>query len=242
MKAGASPDRVARDSVKPKRRGASANSGADNGSGPLFVAAVDGEVPSTAERLLSAAALLFREKGYAQATTRELARRVGIAGPSMYHHFKTKEDILYGLCEESLRRLTESVRAIESSGDTVEHLRRVIIAHVVTMLRDKDMHATMLVEMRALSPERQARVIEGRDAYESVIAQVIDEGRKSGVLRSDVSLRQMTLALLNMLNWTIFWYHDDGQLTVEEIAGGFADMYLNGVRPRAAERPRRVKR
>jgi AcrR family transcriptional regulator len=189
-----------------------------------------GDTPSTAERVLTTAAVLFREKGYAQTTTRELARHVGIAGPSLYHHFKTKEDILFSLCVESLRRLAESVTAIEPSDDAVRQLREMITAHVVTVLRDKNMHATMLVEMRALSPERQQQVIEGRDAYERVITRVIEQGQRDGVLRSDVSARQMTLALLNMLNWTIFWFQDDGRLTLNQLAEVFADLYVDGAR------------
>jgi AcrR family transcriptional regulator len=190
--------------------------------------------PATAELILVAAADLFRRKGYAEATTRELGNAVGIRGASVYYHYKTKEDILYGLCQESLRRLTARVAPLADLGDSVEDLRAVIQAHVVTILHDRDMHTTMLVEMRSLSPERRQHVIERRDAYEGLIRGVIARAQAAGGLRGDLSPRELTRALLSMLNWTIFWYRDDGEMSVEAVAALLASVFLEGVVVRAA--------
>jgi AcrR family transcriptional regulator len=196
--------------------------------GPPPVERVDGGA-STAEQLLTAAASLFRRKGYAESTTRELGSAVGIRGASVYYHYKTKEDILYGLCQESLSRLSARVAPLADLGDSVEDLRAVIRAHVVTILHDRDMHTTMLVEMRSLSPERRQHVIERRDAYEGLIRGVVARAQAAGGLRSDVSPRELTRALLSMLNWTIFWYRDDGELSVEDVAALLAGVFLEGV-------------
>ena len=53
-------------------------------------------------RLLSAAAQLFREKGFDRTTVRDIAAAVGIQSGSIFHHFKSKEDILYSVMELSL--------------------------------------------------------------------------------------------------------------------------------------------
>jgi TetR/AcrR family transcriptional regulator, cholesterol catabolism regulator len=59
----------------------------------------------TAERVLSEAARLFREQGYAAATTRELARRLGINKASLYYHVAKKEDLLYQICMVAMARI-----------------------------------------------------------------------------------------------------------------------------------------
>jgi len=188
--------------------------------------------PSTADLLLVAAASAFRRKGYAETTTRELGSAVGIAGASLYYHYKTKEDILYGLCQESLRRLTERVAPLAELSDSIDDLQAVIEAHVGTILRDRDMHATMLVEMRSLSDERRNHVIERRDSYETLIRGVVARVQAAGGLRADLSARDLTRALLSMLNWTIFWYREDGELTIEELATQLGSLFLEGAATR----------
>lgn len=46
------------------------------------------------EEILDAAAELFTTQGYATTSTRSIAEAVGIRQSSLYHHFKTKDDIL----------------------------------------------------------------------------------------------------------------------------------------------------
>ena len=57
--------------------------------------AIHGIDNSPRGRLLSAAAHLFRDKGFDRTTVRDIAAAVGIQSGSIFHHFKSKEDILY---------------------------------------------------------------------------------------------------------------------------------------------------
>jgi AcrR family transcriptional regulator len=191
---------------------------------------------ATYTRMLEAAATLFREKGYAGATTRELAALVGIQNASLYHHIRGKADLLYKLCVESLRTISEAVdAALAGSGDPVTRLRALVLAHVTTALAEQDMHATMLAELRSLPPQRREEVVRLRDRYEATVRKVISEGQAAGLIRRDMSARYLTLALLNLLNWTIFWFNPDGRMTAQELASVFASIYLDGVLAPATE-------
>lgn len=200
--------------------------------GPLAVlpAAVPAVAPvPMADVILREAAILFQDKGYLGATTRELGVAVGIRGASVYYHFKTKEDILYAICLESLRRLTERVSPVDGDGlDPLQRLRRLIETHVVNILDDRHMHATMLTEVRYLSPERRREVTQKRDEYEAIMCTAIAAAQEAGEIRSDVTARRLTLSLLSLLNWTIFWYRADGELSVEQMATMLADVFLDG--------------
>src|SRR6266567_7135797 len=107
------------------------------------------ETIPTADRVWTVAAALFREKGYHAATTRELADRLNITRASLYYHVAKKEDLLYGICLESLRRVSEAVqKAVEETDNPIKRIRALIRAQLTSMLADLDMHATMLLELR----------------------------------------------------------------------------------------------
>lgn len=58
---------------------------------------------STRARLREAAFALFAEKGYDGTSMSQLAERVGIAKPSLYNYYRSKEELLLDLLEEGIR-------------------------------------------------------------------------------------------------------------------------------------------
>lgn len=66
------------------------------------------EQASTRERVREAALELFGEKGYDGASMNELAERVGIAKPSVYNYYRSKEELLLDLVEEGMRQWDEA--------------------------------------------------------------------------------------------------------------------------------------
>lgn len=188
----------------------------------------------TAARITSVAAALFREKGFAATSTRELSDRLGIQNSSLYHHIRSKDDLLYSISMESVKRMVDTLDAVVAessyaSAPAAERLQRVITAHLTAAIADRDMHATMLSEMRALPTERRAEVIDARAHYEQQVRGIIADAQESGDLVADPSARYLTLALLNLLNWTIFWYDPQGELEVPELANILSTVYLRGV-------------
>jgi AcrR family transcriptional regulator len=197
-----------------------------------MVAAVDA-TPSTRERLLMTAASLFRERGYAGTTTREIAREVGIEKASLYHYIDGKEDLLYELCTSSLRDIRQGAEGVLArETDPQRQLQLVIEAHIRSSLANRDIHATMLLELHGLSPERRGRVIQMRDDYEEILRGVTARCQTSGALRGDMDPKLLTLALLNLLNWTIFWFKPGGEYTPELVADVLYRLYVQGARAR----------
>jgi AcrR family transcriptional regulator len=190
----------------------------------------DGEDLSTGEKLLAGAADLFRRKGYAATTTRELSALLGIQNASLYYHMEKKEDLLYKLC---LHTLEDVARVMESSvadaSDPLERLKLIAHRYTTTALRDRDRHTTMLIEIRALSPDRRRRVVDVRDGNVAVVRQTIAAAQKAGQVRRDYSPKYLSLMLFNLMNWSIFWYRPDGELTRDQIAEMTATLFLEGV-------------
>ena len=99
-----------------------------------------------------------------------------------------------------------------------------------TALADADKHITMLVELRSLSSRRRASVIRLRDAYERILRKEIRAAQRARVLRSDISSKYLALALLNLLNWSIFWYRPGSGLRPERLADVLTRLFLEGAR------------
>lgn len=183
----------------------------------------------TARELRRGAARLFWEKGYAATTIRELAELLGVQKASLYYHISGKEDLLYDICVESLGNIHGAVvEALAEESDELLRVRAMIRAHVTSMLEDREKHATMLTELKSLSPERREAVVGLRDDYERVSREVISEAQEAGVLRSDMSAKELHFGLFNLLNWTIFWYRTDGDLSPEQLAEKFESLFLDG--------------
>ena len=62
---------------------------------------------STRDRILNEALTLFAESGYDGTSVEEIAEKVGIKAPSLYNHFKGKEDILNALIDLTETRYEE---------------------------------------------------------------------------------------------------------------------------------------
>src|SRR3990170_7783205 len=56
-------------------------------------------VAPRADEIVDIAARLFYERGYPSVSTRSLAQAAGIQGGSLYHHFTSKEEILYRIVQ-----------------------------------------------------------------------------------------------------------------------------------------------
>jgi TetR/AcrR family transcriptional regulator, cholesterol catabolism regulator len=189
----------------------------------------ESEESPTLDRVLSAAAELFRTRGYAATTTREIAARLGIQKASLYYHISSKEDLLYELTTSTLRANLKAIRAaIVEPGDAFSRLSKTVTAHLVGMHSEPDKNGTALTEMRALEGERLVDVVKLRDEYEALFRGVIEEGQRQGIIRNDLHARYLTLALLSMTNWTLVWYHPGGELTVEELAQVMLTVFLDG--------------
>jgi AcrR family transcriptional regulator len=185
---------------------------------------------STREKLVSVTAALFARRGYAATTTREIAAELNISKAALYYHVDSKEDLLYEISKQSLTRITAGVRATiaEGADTTVDLLRRMVGEHLRLALEDRDMHITMLIELRSLSAERFETIRDMRDVHELLFREVIRTGQDAGEISTDFSDRHFGLALMNLLNWTIFWYRPGGELDLERLTDLLATTFLRG--------------
>lgn len=75
---------------------------------------------NTKQKILDVALTLFSEKGYGNVFVGHIAEGVGIKAPSLYKHYKSKQDIFDAILEEMKSRYENAAAGLEMNGNNVE--------------------------------------------------------------------------------------------------------------------------
>ena len=177
------------------------------------------------------ATALFRARGFAATSMRELATALGIEAGSLYSHIKSKEEILhrvcFGLAEEFFAGLATAT--LDGRAPVAAQLRLAIEAHVRVLTRDSAASAVFLHEWRHLSEPARGEFLALRDRYEGAFRGLIARGVATGELHTpDAAFAALTL--LASLNWLPNWYRPEGKLSPDDIAHRLAEQLLGGLR------------
>jgi len=182
--------------------------------------------------ILQEAARLFREKGYPGTNLRELARRAGIQGGSIYHHFASKQEILFQLMDHTMNdmieRLTERLVDAESP---LEKLRKTVHFHIEYHVTGPDQTYITDDELRNLEPDNYLKVVAKRDCYQRIIEEILSAGRTEQNWRLDEP-KLYTRALIKMCAGVATWFKPEGELSLAQIAEAYTDLLCNGLLPR----------
>ena len=179
--------------------------------------------------LIEAAGALFREKGYAATTVRDIAAAAGILPGSLHYRFPTKESLLIALMERGITTAIDAVsQSIASSHGPRHRIEAAIAAHLKLLLRDDDAVYVLLYEHRALCGAAREEVVRLRDRYDALWDGLLYSALGACMVRP-VDLKLARLFLLGALNWSAQWYTPVGLYTCDQVAKQFADMFFNGL-------------
>jgi AcrR family transcriptional regulator len=190
----------------------------------------NGAAPSRVrEDIIAAATRVFSERGYHAASMVEIAEAVGMRKPSLYHHVRKKEDLLFAIHEQLIDELIEQTMSVLSASMTpAEKVRQVLRVTMSFVARHRDGVTVFLQERRAVSGERWSELVVKRDFYEQMVSRVIAEGVTSGSF-IDLPPAIAARAVLAMANWGYTWFDPDGELSADEVSEIFATVALNGL-------------
>jgi TetR/AcrR family transcriptional regulator, cholesterol catabolism regulator len=182
------------------------------------------------EEIIAAAAKVFQTKGYHAATVQDIADAVGILKGSLYHHVKSKEDLLYLIVKEPIARMYERMTEIVASDlPAAEKLRGAILAHLEAFDRHYPHLFVYLHEREEMKRRFREQFKLSPKQYERCWQQILREGVKSGEFRPDFDVQVVSYGLLGMLNWLYKWYDPRGRLGVREVADQLSTLALAGL-------------
>jgi len=192
--------------------------------------------------VLKTAAQLFLEKGYARTSMNDVADRLSITKPALYHYFRNKEDILVecyrlgtALIEEILNEISDhcgtGLEKVEAFIYSYANVMTVNFGRCVMRLDDADLSTDAFGEVR-----KYKRKIDRR--LRSFIQEGIDDGT---INPCDPKIAAFSIA--GALNWICHWYEPAGALSAEEIATQFTRTLTQGlVAGQSSAGPRLIKK
>ena len=184
----------------------------------------DGE--KTQAVLREAATRLIARHGYEAVSMRRLADEVGVQAAALYRYFPTKEDLLFALMREHMDALIESWTALQDrTGDPREQLAAFVRNHIGFHLARRDSTHVNNLELRSLSPDRLARIVSLREAYEGELRAILQRGASQGIFDvEDPAL--VSMAIIQMITGVIVWFRPDERLSIDEITDRYLAMTL----------------
>ncbi|WP_205751888.1 TetR/AcrR family transcriptional regulator [Cryptosporangium phraense] len=181
------------------------------------------------QEIITAAAELFDRSGYSQTTMDDIAKTIGIAKPTLYHYFRSKEEILSSIHEEFIDLLLEKEERRQRAGLPPEQMLLEVMVDILELMETHRGHLRVFFEHhRELPDAAQPDMRAKRDRYEEAVTRTIKAGVTSGVFR-DLEPRLTALGLFGMCNWAYQWYRAGGPLQPREIAFQFWDIFVRGV-------------
>jgi len=185
----------------------------------------------TPATLLAVAVEVFNERGYDGTSMEDLARASGITKSSIYHHVRSKEDLLrlaIGRAVDGLFAVLEEPPARE--GRAIERLEHVV-RRTVEVLVSELPYVTLLLRMRGNS-ETERWGLERRREFDHRVAALLRDAVAEGDLRADVEPGLATRLLFGLVNSVAEWYRPGKGAGRDEIAAAVAALAFDGLRTR----------
>jgi AcrR family transcriptional regulator len=173
----------------------------------------------TRRLILEAAAGLFRQKGYAAVSLRDIADAVNMKTGSLYYHFDSKERLV----EEILTLGTQgamaaSIAAVEALGedaDPVDKLEAVFCAHTRFLHEEEDFASANLKILHQVPPAIRERHVRQDREYAVFVAGIIDEIAETHGLAPGIDRSVLRMLCFGAMNWSISWFDPKGHSPAE---------------------------
>jgi len=182
------------------------------------------------QEILRAAARLFQQQGYDATSMNDVAAALKLSKGGLYHHFQSKDDILFHLMNHAMditeERVLSPVRGVASPE---ERLRMLIRLHIGTVLSQQDREITvMLHENHPLPSAQRKRINARKKEYVRFVENLIAEVQHERGAKPAASPRAAAFALMGMLNWIYQWYRPEGPLQEDDLVRQYTEIFFAG--------------
>ena len=182
------------------------------------------------QEILRTAARLFQQQGYDATSMNDVAAALKLSKGGLYHHFQSKDEILFNLMNHAMditqQRVIDGVRSI---ADPEERLRMLIRRHIEVVMSVRDREITvMLHENHPLPPAMRRRINARKKDYVHFVESLISEVQHGRPSRGSVTPHAAAFALLGMINWIYQWYRPEGALDEESLVRQYTEVFFAG--------------
>ncbi|MFM7671432.1 MAG: TetR/AcrR family transcriptional regulator [Bacteroidota bacterium] len=183
--------------------------------------------------ILQRAATMFRERGFAASSMRDLAETVGIEAASLYNHIRSKNEILETICFDVANVFNEKLQEIESNRQSsINKIESILRFHVEQMIDNYEKVIVSDREWRHLDEPFRANFQSQRRSYRKRFAAIIEEGITKGEIRR-IDAPTAVLVMLHAVNGIESWHRSKVKMSAEELANNMIRILIDGLRKSA---------
>lgn len=187
---------------------------------------------SRRDELLQLAATMFAERGLKATTVRDIADSAGILSGSLYHHFKSKEQMVEEVLRDFLDWLFARYQEILDQQTTpLAQLEGLFMASFEAI---EDRHAQVVIyqdEAKRLSSQAQFDFVDMRNKEQRKMwVDILQQGIADGSFRPDLDV-DLVYRFIRDTTWvSVRWYQPGGPLTAEQVGRQYLAIVLGGIK------------
>jgi AcrR family transcriptional regulator len=180
--------------------------------------------------ILQKAAAMFREKGFAATSMRDLAESVGIEAASLYNHIRSKNEILEAICFNVANRFNENMEAIEAGQEnSIQKLEILLRFHIRQMVDNYEEVYVSDREWKHLEEPYLSNFQNQRRNYRKRFANIIEVGiQKKEIKKIDASTA--VLIILHAISGIESWHRSREKINGEELENNMVVIMTDGLR------------
>jgi AcrR family transcriptional regulator len=185
---------------------------------------------SKKDAIVEVASRLFREKGFAATSMRDLAEQVGVEAASLYNHIKSKSELLQEICFNIANQFITHLDSIENSPQPeLDKLEAIIRFHIRMMVEQYDRVFISDHEWRHLPEPYLSNFLNQRRSYRKRLSTIIETGTQKGEMKK-IEPYVAILTILSAISGLESWQRSRKTISAEQMEENMVTYLIEGIR------------
>jgi TetR/AcrR family transcriptional regulator, cholesterol catabolism regulator len=193
------------------------------------------------EEVVEVALRLFLERGYDNTPMSLIAKRLGLTKAGLYHHFASKEDLLFLVHKTAMERGLKPVFAAAAQESDPERRLQVFLYEHARMLALDPTAMLLIREARRLSPKHLQDIKKTWRRGFDVVRDAITELQQQRRCRADVEATFAAFAGIGMASWIAYWFDPARPESAETVAKTMTGIFIAGLSAEPVRQSRAAK-
>jgi TetR/AcrR family transcriptional regulator, cholesterol catabolism regulator len=180
--------------------------------------------------ILRKAAAMFREKGFAATSMRDLAEAVGIEAASLYNHIRSKNEILEAICFDVANIFNTNMDEVEGSNQkSITKIETLLRFHIQQMVDNYEEVYVSDREWKHLDEPYLSNFQTQRRNYRKKFAGIIEEGIAKNEIRK-IDAPTAVLIILHAISGIESWHRSKAKISAKELEDNMLMIMVDGLR------------